>query len=80
MDQVDHEYSLSVTGIDGLNMQMDVVDIAVNSGEVMEVPIRVNVDPVELEERSSEIVFHLNAIEDASLSVSEEARFLGPRK
>ena len=71
---------VSVTGIDGLNMQMDAVDIAVNSGEVMEVPVRVNVDPVQLEERSSEVIFHLNAIDDPSLSVNEEARFLGPRK
>ena len=46
----------------------------------MEVPVRVNVDPVQLEERSSEVIFHLNAIDDPSLSVNEEARFLGPRK
>jgi cytochrome c oxidase accessory protein FixG len=80
MDKVPHEYSLSVTGVDGLNMQMDTVEIFANSGEVIELPVRVNIDPARLQERSTEINFHLNAVEDGSLSVTEEARFLGPRK
>ncbi len=80
MDQADHEYSLSVTGIQGLNMEMDVIDIVVSSGEVIEVPVRVNIDPENLEERSTEISFHLDAIDGDDLSVTEEARFLGPRR
>jgi len=80
MDQVPHEYSLSVTGVDGLNMQMDTVEIFADSGEVIELPVRVNIHPERLQERSTEISFHLNAIEDGSLAVTEEARFLGPRK
>jgi cytochrome c oxidase accessory protein FixG len=80
MDQVAHEYSLSVTGIDGLNLQMDTVEIVADSGEVIELPVRVNIDPEHLQERSTEISFHLNAIEDGSLSATEEARFLGPRR
>ena len=80
MDQVRHEYSLSVSGIDGLNMQMDTVEIVADSGEVIELPVRVNIHPDRLQERSTEINFHLNAVEDGSLAVTEEARFLGPRK
>ena len=80
MDKVEHEYSLSVTGIDGLNLNMDVIDIVAQSGEVIEVPVRISVDPENLEERSSEISFHLNAIDAADLSVTEEARFLGPTR
>jgi cytochrome c oxidase accessory protein FixG len=80
MDQVRHEYSLSVTGVDGLNMQMDTVEIVADSGEVIELPVRVNIHPDRLQERSTEISFHLNAVEDGSLAVTEEARFLGPRK
>ena len=80
MDKVDHEYSLSVTGIPGLNMKMDAIDIVVKSGEVVELPVRVNVDPGNLEERSTEISFHLDALDGDDLSVTEKARFLGPRK
>ena len=80
MDQQTHEYSLSVTGITGLNLKMDAFDIVVKSGEVVELPVRVNIDPENLEERSSEISFHLDAIDGEDLSVTEEARFLGPRR
>ena len=80
MDKVDHQYSLSVTGIPGLNLKMDVIEIVAGSGEVVEVPVRVSIDPAYLEQRSTEISFHLNAVEDGSLAVTEEARFLGPRK
>jgi hypothetical protein len=59
---------------------MDAVDIAVKSGEVIELPVRVNIDPYNLEERSTEISFHLHAIDAPDLAVTEEARFLGPRQ
>jgi len=80
MDKVEHEYSLSVTGIPGLNMKMDAIDIVVKSGEVVELPVRVNVDPENLQERSTEISFHLDALDGDDLSVTEKARFLGPRR
>jgi len=80
MDKQEHEYSLSVTGIAGLNMEMDTVDIVVKSGEVVELPVRVNIDPEDLQQRSTEIRFHLDAIDEDDLSVTEEARFLGPRR
>ena len=80
MDKVEHEYSLSVTGIPGLNMKMDSIDIVVKSGEVVELPVRVNIDPENLQERSSEISFHVDALNGDDLSVTEKARFLGPRR
>jgi len=80
MDKEEHEYSLSVTGISGLNLKMDAFDIVVKSGEVIELPVRVSIDPEDLEERSTEISFHLDAIDGDDLSVTEEARFLGPRR
>ena len=49
------------------------------SGEVIELPVRVQVDAENLEQRSNEIRFTLSAkgYED-ELTVIEEARFLGP--
>jgi hypothetical protein len=80
MDKVEHDYSISVTGVPGMNLKMDVVDIVVGSGEVIEVPVRVSIDPEYLEARSTEISFHLNAINAPDQAVTEEARFLGPRR
>lgn len=78
MDKQQHDYSLSVTGISGLTMYTDAVDIEVESGEVIEVPVRVQVDPVELSKRSHEIIFNLIANNSDDLYVTEEARFIGP--
>lgn len=78
MDQQAHEYSLSVSGIEDLVMHMDMMDIVVASGEVIEVPVRVQVDPDVLIARSSEITFNLIARNSNELYVTEEARFIGP--
>ena len=78
MDSSAHEYSLSVTGIDGLEMHMDTFSIEVGSGEVIELPVRASVDPDKLHSRSSKISFNLIAQDSDKLYVTEEARFLGP--
>ena len=49
------------------------------SGEVVELPVRVQVDAYNLKQRSNEISFTLNAVGYDKLSVVEEARFLGPK-
>ena len=78
MDQQPHDYSLSVSGIENLVMHMDVVDIEVASGEVIEVPVRLQADAEVLEKRSSTITFNLIATDANDLYVTEEARFIGP--
>jgi len=78
MDSSAHDYSLSVTGLDGLEMHMDTFGIEVGSGEVVEVPVRASVDPEKLNSRSSKISFNLIASDANNLYVTEEARFLGP--
>jgi len=79
MDQQDHTYVLSVEGIDDLTMKMDASDLQVPSGEVIELPVRVQVDAYNLKKRSSEISFHLKASDNDELTIIEEARFLGPK-
>lgn len=78
MDQQAHEYSLSVSGIEGLVMTMDMMDIEAASGEVIEVPVRVRVDPDALDKRSTEVAFTLIARNTNDLYVTEQARFIGP--
>jgi hypothetical protein len=46
---------------------------------VLELPVRLRADEADLKERSSEVVFKLVATDNPDLSVSEHARFLGPR-
>ena len=78
MDKQDHVYTLSAAGIPDLILKKDVTEIVVKSGEVVELPVRIQVDAYNLEQRSNEITFTLNAVGFEDLTVVEEARFLGP--
>ncbi len=79
MDGQDHSYTLTAEGIPELILKKDTAEIGVKSGEVVELPVRVQVDAYNLKQRSNEITFTLNAIGHDELSVVEEARFLGPK-
>lgn len=78
MDQKDHDYVLTAQGIDNLILKTDSDSLKVASGEVIELPVRIQVDSYDLKKRSSEISFTLIAKDNADLSIVEEARFLGP--
>ncbi len=78
MDKQDHTYTLAAEGIPELILKKDAEDIFVKSGDVVELPVRVQVDAYNLKQRSNEISFILNAIGHDELSIVEEARFLGP--
>ncbi len=79
MDKQDHSYTLTAEGIPDLILKKDTAVIAVKSGEVVELPVRVQVDAYNLKQRSSEIKFTLKAIGYDELVDVEEARFLGPK-
>ncbi|VAW50630.1 Type cbb3 cytochrome oxidase biogenesis protein CcoG, involved in Cu oxidation [hydrothermal vent metagenome] len=78
MDKDDHEYTLVAEGIPDLVLKKDSAEIFVESGEVVELPVRVQVDAYNLEQRSNKITFTLTAVNNDELVVIEEARFLGP--
>ncbi|MDX1697690.1 MAG: cytochrome c oxidase accessory protein CcoG [Thiohalobacterales bacterium] len=79
MDDVTHTYELKVSGIEGIELHMDMPEIRVESGAVLELPVRLRVDEGELEARSTGVTFSLQAADDAALAVTEEARFVGPQ-
>jgi len=79
MDDAEHQYDLSVSGIPGLSLHKDMSIIRVPSGGVLELPVRLRADEADLEVRSSDVVFELVATDDAALRAREEARFLGPQ-
>ena len=78
MDEKPHTYRLSVDGIEGLQLVTRDPEITAPSGKVITIPVRVRVDPVNLKKTSSEIRFHLQAVDDPELSIVETGRFLGP--
>lgn len=78
MDNKGHRYEITVSGIDGMELGLDTKQIPVNAHEVLSTSARVRADPSSLERTSSTITFTLQSVDDESLRVEEEARFLGP--
>ena len=79
MDNQDHSYTLTAEGIPELILKKDTDEIFVKSGDVVELPVRIQVDAYNLKQRSNEITFTLQAEDNVELRVVEDARFLGPK-
>ena len=79
MDKDAHEYSISVDGLDGVRIKGD-TGVTVDSGEVVDLPLRIEVPPGSIRERSSEVFFTLKATDGSGIELREPARFLGPVK
>jgi len=78
-DREPHTYTLSVSGLEGVEMKLDDPDLRVSAGEIKEVTVRLQADPYNLAAGSNDVAFTLAARGDESLSVTREARFVGPR-
>jgi hypothetical protein len=52
--------------------------IEVGPGEVRDFPVRVRIDPINLERPSTEIAFTLEALDDPELRTTQTGRFIGP--
>ena len=78
MDNAPHSYRLSAEGIEGLRLLTDVDQVTIDSGQVREMVVRLQADPVNLKERSSHVRFRVQAQDNVKLVDTEEARFLGP--
>jgi polyferredoxin len=77
-DDVAHRYELAVDGIDGLRIASDVSAIVAAGGDVLSLPLALRADEAALVARSLPVLFTLTAVEDPTLSVVAEAKFLGP--
>ena len=78
MDEQTHRYSLTVSGLDGLELVNATPVIEVSGGEVLTLPVSVRVDPIALKRTANEIEFTISAQDNAELTSIETARFLGP--
>jgi cytochrome c oxidase accessory protein FixG len=79
MDEHPHDFSIEVEGLEGIHLVGDKKPVVrVESGAVEQIPMRVEVDPESITQRSSEIYFNVVAADDPELKRHEPAKFLGP--
>jgi len=78
MAEADRRFSLEVDGLDGAELILDVPEVAVGAGEVLNLPARVRIDPEDLKTASSEVLFKIEVADRPDISVVESARFIGP--
>ena len=72
-------YTITASGIEGLTMKMRNEFVDVESGGVVEVPVRLEADPGDLKSASSVVNFTIESNTTEGLSLTESGRFLGPR-
>ncbi|MBI3900151.1 MAG: cytochrome c oxidase accessory protein CcoG [Gammaproteobacteria bacterium] len=77
-DTRDHRYLITAGGIQNLVLGIEHNWVSVASGEVVEIPARLQADVRGLHGRSTVVRFALQAQDEPMLRKIEEARFLGP--
>ncbi|ORU94088.1 MAG: cytochrome c oxidase accessory protein CcoG [Cycloclasticus sp. symbiont of Bathymodiolus heckerae] len=77
MDLVDHSYTLSVSGIEGISSSIK-SPIHVKAGSIIEMPLLLSVQPESLQSASNSITMNLQALDDADTTTESEGRFIGP--
>ena len=80
MDEQDHSYTITASGIDGLKLLAKAKTYTVSSGDIIDVPVRLQADPYDIKKRSTEVIITLTATDNPDLMRIESTRFLGPSK
>jgi len=78
MDTKDHQYQLRVDGLKEMVFIQPKAKIKIKSGEVINLAVRIQIDPVNLSKTSSIVHFYLDSTDQPDLAVTEQARFIGP--
>ena len=78
MDETDHIYEITAEGIPELSLIFDELPVSARSGEVKNLVVKARADEADLESRSSEVIFTIQALANENLKVSKEAKFIGP--
>ncbi len=77
-DEKSHNYKISASGIEGMKIIIKSDTVKIASGEVRDVPLRLQVDPYDLKKRSTEINISVISIDNPDIIINEATRFLGP--
>jgi len=51
--------------------------VNLDAGHVIELPVRVQADPLKMEEAAATIVFEVHALDNRNIAVHEKSRFIG---
>lgn len=78
MDNSPQVYNLGVSGLEGMEVIGNMKNISVDSGAIVDLPLRVAVDPIHLKKSSSAIIFDIESVTNPDIALEETARFLGP--
>ncbi len=78
MDQQPHEYQIGLQGLEGGKIVGE-SRVQLTSGEIRELPIRVTIDPADLIDTNTTILFTVQSLDDSELAADAESRFIGPR-
>jgi len=73
------EFSLSVGGVDGLVLDGVGDSVRVDGGGVLSLPVRVRADRNEVQGVNT-ILFNIEALDDASVAIEEDSRFISPTR
>src|SRR5690606_19687753 len=76
--QEQQSYVVTFSGLEGATAHIP-QDIVALPGELVTLPVTVEISPDQLEQRNTTVYFTVESLNDPSQSVIEESRFLGPR-
>ena len=79
-DQGDHDYQLKVEGIDGLSFETRSHKLHADSGEVLELALRVAAPPQNIPDQENTITVTVTAGDNGEIAVSKDTRFNAPPK
>lgn len=79
MDQREHRYQLTVTGLPGLRFELDQdARLELLPGELIELPVRVSADPQQIETQENTIEFRVEAEGSPDMVREKSNRFIAP--
>ncbi|HEX4910157.1 MAG TPA: cytochrome c oxidase accessory protein CcoG [Permianibacter sp.] len=77
MDQVPHRYRLQASADVPVIVKGD-LEFEVPAGEILNIPVRLEIDPYELKEATSTVSFRIESIDQPTLVVEESSSFIKP--
>lgn len=79
MQENDERYKIEIKGLEGASLLPDSSEISVGAGKILDLPVRVSIDPANLKAPTSKVRFHIQSLIHKELEYTAESRFLGPR-
>ncbi|WP_293267583.1 cytochrome c oxidase accessory protein CcoG [Neptunomonas sp.] len=76
-EQRDHDYRITITGIEGLKLISEPV-VTIKAGELLDYNIRIHVKKENIKRPNYDIQINVQALDNDSISITEDNRFIGP--